>query len=476
MCRNSQPGFALPAAMLLALLFSSLPAVAQGGLQTINPPGGGKIMYGQVTGQTTEAGAMGAVLHSLHASLGEKPQVGKLFQVHGTDSYAVFFNVNRHDQGPGKTALKISGLLIAVKVSDGHVEAALVSDDASRFPTSLSPMMKTLMSAWHPLASGRAVSVPGGERAPSGSNGHGAPPAQLHQVVLQDRSASISLPDGWQLLPNQSAMGSIAANGPNGEGVALGSAFGAIDTNNPRGRQTMQTVQNGGLRNTVYASAFYYPHGGNLAHAFLDFFSHARQKAGLPPVQFNFTSSAPMNAAPGVDCAHMSGTSDFGDGKGQREVDILFCENPPGPVSGSYTALAYSYSVPIALADKERATLGAILQSFSVNQQVLRAEIGQISGPAILKIHEIGKMVSDRIDATHKVEDIHNRSVEKHWDSIDRRSQEFENYQLGYAVVADTQNNAHGTLWADDAALLVEKNPDKYEYVNAPNYWKGIDY
>ncbi len=59
---------------------------------------------------------------------------------------------------------------------------------------------------------------------------------------------------------------------------------------------------------------------------------------------------------------------------------------------------------------------------------------------------------------------------------MDKRSQEFENYQLGYAVVSDTGNNAHGTLWTDDAAALVHSNPDRYEYVSAPNYWKGIDY
>ena len=471
MLQNPRQTFVHSPSLTLMLLFATTLAAAQGSLQTINPSGGGKIVYGQVAGQNTEAGAMGAVLRSLHDSLGEKPQVGRLFQVHGTDSYAVFFNITRHDQGQGRPALKVAGMLIAVKVSDGHVEAALVSDDAGRFPKTLSPMMQTLMSAWHPLA-GIAL----GTASRPGPGGHGAPPEPLHEVVLQDRSASISLPNGWQLDPHQSAMGSIAANGQNGEGVSLGFAFGAIDTNNPRARQTMQMVQNGALRNTAYASAFYYPHGGNLGRAFLDFFGNARQRAGLAPIQFNFSSSAPVNAGPGVDCAHMSGTSDFNDGKGQREVDILFCENPPAPVGGSYTALMYSYSVPVGIADRERATLGAILQSFQVNQQVLQQQIGQISGPAIAQIHAIGQMVTNRINATHQAEDIHNRGVEQHWDSMDRRSQEFENYQLGYAVVADTQNNAHGTLWADDAALLVQNNPDKYEYVNAPNYWKGIDY
>ena len=36
------------------------------GLTRINPPGGGMIMYGQVQGQSTEAGAMGYILKNLH--------------------------------------------------------------------------------------------------------------------------------------------------------------------------------------------------------------------------------------------------------------------------------------------------------------------------------------------------------------------------------------------------------------------------
>jgi hypothetical protein len=66
--------------------------------------------------------------------------------------------------------------------------------------------------------------------------------------------------------------------------------------------------------------------------------------------------------------------------------------------------------------------------------------------------------------------------VYQHWDSMDKRSQEFENYQLGYSVISDSQNNAHGTFWNQDADALVKSNPERFEYVNAPNYWKGIDY
>ena len=116
------------------------------------------------------------------------------------------------------------------------------------------------------------------------------------------------------------------------------------------------------------------------------------------------------------------------------------------------------------------------MQSFQVDQAVVQRQAGQIAAPAIAQIHAIGQASAAQAQAAHQREDIHNSSVYQHWDSMDKRSQEFENYQLGYAVVSDTQNTAHGTLWADDAAALVESNPDRFEYVSAPNYWKGIDY
>ena len=59
---------------------------------------------------------------------------------------------------------------------------------------------------------------------------------------------------------------------------------------------------------------------------------------------------------------------------------------------------------------------------------------------------------------------------------MDKRSQEFENYQLGYTVISDTGHFAYGTFWNEDADAWVKSNPDRFEYVSAPNYWKRVDY
>ena len=33
-----------------------------------------------------------------------------------------------------------------------------------------------------------------------------------------------------------------------------------------------------------------------------------------------------------------------------------------------------------------------------------------------------------------------------------------------------------GTVWNQTADALVRSNPDRYEIVQTPNFWKGVDY
>ena len=457
--------FAAIALLLLVLSANSI-VQAQGGLKSIDAPQGGKIVYGQVDGQTTEADAMATILHSLHQSIGERPQVGKLFDVKGTDSVATFFTVTRHDQGSGKGSLKVQGLLIATKVSTDHVEAALVSDDAARFPKTLAPMMKTLMSVWHPLAGA----------ASSGSSvaASDAPAAQLHRLVTQDRSAAISVPDGWQLLPKAGG-GSLVAMGPHGETAEMDSTYLAGDTNNQNIQRTMRSVQSGGLRNTSYANGTYYPYGGNAAKTFVDLAQDSRRKGRLPAASYNITSATPVPANSQQHCTHLGGTVDYQDGIGVREMDAVYCVNPPGRF-GNWMSFANVTTAPQQFAAGERATLSAVMRSFTFDANIVQHEAAQYAAPSQIGSIAAGKAATQRVNAAHQAEEIHNSSVYQHWDSIDRRSQEFENYQLGYAVIGTTDNTAHATMYQDDAALLVQQNPDKYELVSAPNYWKGKDY
>jgi len=446
---------------LLTVFAWAVLANAQG-LKTINNPGGGKIVYGQVEGQTTEAGAMGAVLHSLHDQFGDRPQVGKLFTVHGTQSVACFFSVNMRKQGGGQRA----GMLIVAKATTDHVEAAVVSDDSAHFSTSLSPMLKTLFGVWHPLEAARATT------ATNSSNGGAVPP--LKRFVLPDRSAWVSLPDGWQVSP-QSGGGTIMAQGPNAETVGMGITFLASDMNNPYVRQTYATVQRGGLQGTSYAQANYYAYGGDPGRTFTDLVQMTRQRSGMQPADIHIANEAPFPAQAPMHCTQLTGQMDIKDGKGMREMNTVYCMTPPMRM-GSWLSTAYHTTVPLQFADKERATMMAILQSYGEDANVVRSQASAIAAPAIAQIHAIGKAAADQAAAAHARNDIQNSSVYQHWDDMDRRSQEFSNYQLGYSVISDVQNNAHGTFWNSDADAIVRSDPQRYEYVNAPDYWKGIDY
>jgi hypothetical protein len=439
-------------------------ACAKGGLKTIDNSQGGKIVYGRVDGQATEAGAMGAMLRSIHNQYGDRPQVSKLFQVHGTQSVAAFFTVNKRSQGGGQMA----GLIIVAKVTTDDVEAAVVCDDAGQFGSRFNPLMKTLFEAWHPFDA--ALAAGGG-----GGGGAGAAVAPLHKFTTQDRTASADFPDGWKVQP-WSAGGTIVAGGPNGESASLGYGFLAADLNNPRVRQTYAVVLRGGLRGTGYAQGLYYPLTGDMTRNYIDLVRLFQQKHNLPPTTLQVQSAGAVQGPPGERCAHIHGILTPADAKKASETDTVFCVTAPTPAAGAFMAIINSTEVPVALAQKERATMGAVLASFSVDTAAVRRMANAYAAPAIDAIHAIGRAAAQQAAAAHERNEIQNSSVYQHWDSMDRRSKDFSDYQLGYTVVQDNSVNGHTTLWNQDADALVRANPQRFEYVTAPNFWKGVDY
>ena len=149
-----------------------------------------------MTGAATQPAANSKLLRGIHTGCGEKPQIGRAFQFDGSNSVGVFFTVTDHSNGNKKMA----GLVIAAPIGPGGVEAALLSDDASHFGTSVNPMLQQLFSSWHPQATATGSNSQTGATTASASRsaaGGGAEPAAaLHQVTLSDRSASVGIPDG----------------------------------------------------------------------------------------------------------------------------------------------------------------------------------------------------------------------------------------------------------------------------------------
>jgi hypothetical protein len=450
---------------------------SSGGLTTIDDPQGGKIVYGVVNGVTSQAAAMGSVLHSVHQQCGEKPQVGKPFRVRGSNSVAVFFTAVKRTQGNQAVA----GMVIATEVTPTHFEAALVTDDAGRFGSTVNPLLQKLFSVWNPASAGPVPVASGGAV-------HAAATPPLHTVTAPDNSASLSVPDGWKVDSN-SGRGAIIVHGPNGELLAMDMIRTAIDPTNPfqvsAQRRRLQVIMPGTL---------VYPFHGNLMNDFTNMFQAWRRAAGQGPAKIQVDKLEPVQAPQGNHCVHAMGHMDI-DGKGMQAFNDLMCAIDPIPSFGGYSVILSHALLPSAVADKERDLQKAIITTYKMNSQVVNQQLAQqrqqkqqsdqqIMNSAqqyIGQIHQIGQQATARMAATEAANDAQHAGYWAQQDSNARRSAGFSNYLLDQTVVqnnnvAGTGEVGHATVWNSTANAMVKADPNKYEIVNTPNYWKGVDY
>jgi hypothetical protein len=198
-------------------------------LTTIPTTQGGIIEYGSVAGATTLPAAMANVLSQVHQACGEKPSVGQVFRVKGSNSAGVIFTLVDHAQGNRQLA----GMVIAAQTAPNQMEAAVVSDSADRFAQTANPMLQQLYAVWHPGQTQPASGTSGSSgSASTASTASPASPVPLHTVTAPDNSASLGVPDGWTLNP-QSGQGAIIVKGPNGEQIGMNMNRPAVDPTNP---------------------------------------------------------------------------------------------------------------------------------------------------------------------------------------------------------------------------------------------------
>jgi hypothetical protein len=452
-------------------------------LTHLDAPQGGKIVFGTVGGASTQATAMSKILGIVQNNCGEKPQIGKVFQFKGTKTVGVFFTVTNHPGGNKKVA----GLVLSAASGPKQVEAALLSDDAQRFGKTINPMIQQLFSAWHPggqtaassSASGGRSDSTGGQSAPA--SGYSAGPAHLHMVTLPDRSASVSVPDGWKV---DGGGGTIIITGPHKELVDLNMCFHALDPRDPKVRQgiTMQRQYGGGRPDTNV----YLPYGVNLPQAFVTLSHDSQRENHIPPTSFQFSNTSQI---PGQPCVRLEGTTTSSADAENHEFFGVFCEQQGQ--GGIWGANLYMALLPKSVAAQQHATAQAIMASFQVNQEVANA----IAAPGIIAIHAIGARADAQMKSAEAAHDIQNNAERArqngyttHYsntndgqDARARHNQEFENYILDQSVVQDNNmyNNGtigHGTLSNSTADALVKADPDRYEIVDKPNYWQGTDY
>lgn len=486
-------------ALLLCFCQASNPASPSNParLTSIATTPGGIIEYGRMDGATTLPAAMAEVLRQIHQVCGEKPSVGQVFRVKGTNSTGVFFTVVDHAQ----RNRQLAGLVIAAQTGPKQMEAAVVADSADKFGQTANPMMQQLFAAWHPAgsvpASGSSAPESSSSPAPaSARTGKSAPSSgaatasnvPLHKVTASDNSITLSVPEGWTIDP-ASGYGAIIVRGPNGEQMGLGMVRPAVDPTNPwqanMARQHYSVV----LPNSVV-----YPFRGDLNKEFVNLFQAWRKAAGVAPAKIEVDKTETMPEPQGSHGVVATGHMDP-DGKGMQFFSDLMIVSDPARDYGTYAVTLYHTLLPTAIADKEQPLMTAIMKTYQPNAQVINQEnaallrqkqqndqqIRASTQQAVDRIHQIGQQATARMNATEAANDAQHAGYWAQQDSNARNSAGFSNYLLDQTVVqnnnvAGTGMVGHATVWNSTANALVKADPNKYEIVNTPNYWQGVDY
>jgi hypothetical protein len=480
-------------------------------ITTLDAAQGGKISYGTVAGATTQAAAMSMILTSMQNTCGEKPLIGKVFQFKGTNTVGVFFTVTDHSKGNKK----VGGLVLSAASGPRQVEAALLSNDASRIGKTVNPMLQQLFNVWHPDGQAAASGSSAGAQPVSAGSGHSASSARLHTVTAPDNSASIGLADGWQLNPN-SASSTMVLNGPNGELAVYAANKPAVDPYNP---QQVQAVRYGIYKGS---GTMLYPYHQDLGKAYPEILQAWRRANNASPAKLQVDKIEPMNPPKeGGSCVLVTGHIDA-DGQGMKKLVDDVCQYPPAQW-GAYSITRNFEIMTDAQFQQEHSTVMAMFMSARINQQVMNQQLQQklqqkqqsdqqwrdfgqresnrirAQGEAAQKSFAERQAANDRQHASYWDQQHNNEVQHANWsasqqsntvpysnsndgqDMNARSNQNFHNYILDQTVVEDNNmyNNGtvgHGTQWNSTADALVKADPDRFSIVDKPNFWEGTDY
>jgi hypothetical protein len=434
-------------------------ARADDGLKTIDNPGGGQVLYGALPGESSLQGAMGTMLRNIHGHFGERPQIGRFFQTRGSDSIAAFFTLTAKKQGNKP----IAGLVIVSLPQGSKPAAAVLYDEAARFPKTEPAMMQKLNEAWHTAATRTAASTSGGS-APAAAAGQTAP-QPLRMATAGDRSASIGLPAGWQL--TSVSGGQLIAEGPNGERVFLGLIYQQI--HDPRSIQNQGMPNSGGMgRNTPLVCAY----GGDLFSAFVSVNNQVRQNNQLPAGTYKLISSQNLPASQFEQQVIQAILEvDLHDGKGPRSGSVRIGAMASRG-SPTWAMTVNGSNVPKPVADAEAPTIMAIIHSYSQDARVIAGETKAV----IDNIHAVGAAAAKQAAASQAAGEARNAAFHAHMDDIDRYSKSFQNYQLDRSQIQDNDLNTRGTASNGLAEALVKADPNRFQYVQTQDFLKGVDY
>jgi hypothetical protein len=310
----------------------------------------------------------------------------------------------------------------------------------------------------------------------------------MRQVSLSDGTATVSLPAGWNIVPNQSALGQTTVTGPQGESLGLNQYYLVYDPSNPG-------VQNRLRRGLRFQNEIDYPTNADLTKSFADIFQKIRGQAGQGPAPLKVDSVQAVAGSQG-QCVNATGQVNP-DGTAMREMKMLLCRSTPDQ-TGNYVFTLTKCLLPLGATDQQRATADAIMASYKADMQRAQSLANAQSAPVIAKMQgiyqahqkalmsftqqqiantrQIGQQATARMSATSKANSAGQASADASQEGTAKNNQGFNNYLLDQKVIQNNSTGAHSTQWNSAADAMVKSNPNKYSYVSNSNLIPGKDF
>jgi hypothetical protein len=442
-----------------ALLLATAGFAADVPLTMVKAPGGGQISFGPLSGQMTPEAAMGNLLHRVSVYCGDRPVMGKPVQGDNGDILEVFFTVT----GKNQDGKPMAGLAIVSAPKNDIARAAVLSDYADTFPTTVNSMFALLKQRMGttpaPAASSKQSAPSGGSSATAApaakpkTSGTAAAPAKAgpaQPLVLNrfpDGTGAIGLPAGWKVVHAQK--GDVGATGTRGETLRFGWTIAVIDPTNPASKTLMGR---GGTPPNFVAIPF----GTDPTNAFKSGITQLAQKSKMkaPVVHIGTVQEIPLQGGKNYI---LYGDIDFGDGKGAQSLVLQMIDTPPEPM-GTWQTTWYQFMAPQQVMADEGATVAAIISSYSTDPNRINVIVNQQIQVGIQQTNNAIAM------------------VQQYTDSSDQMTQGMSDFLRGQSVVVDTQTGEHARTSDQLSDALVQANPNRYQTLSTGQYIKGIDY
>jgi hypothetical protein len=180
-----------------------------------------------------------------------------------------------------------------------------------------------------------------------------------------DRTASITLPEGWQI--TQVDHGALSVAGPGGTTVYLGYTIpGIYDTVNPAARQAAM------LAGRAHTPFILCPYGGDLATSYRCVLQQLRKNEQLPPATLHVAKYPAVPTASGEANAVLIQANVYSSDTGTRAATIRIGITGMS-ASGQWTMTLNSVAAPQQLINQQLPALREIISSYRQNGRAVPA-------------------------------------------------------------------------------------------------------